>query len=51
MKMELKEIRCPRCRSLIGKYDERAGLTNAVFYCRKCKKEIIFTVMAKLAVN
>ena len=44
----LKEIRCPKCGSLIGKYDTRLGIVNAIFYCRKCKMEYAYTIAAKL---
>lgn len=41
-----KEIRCPIHKTVIGKYDERAGLINVAFYCEKCGMEYTFTFTA-----
>lgn len=37
------EVRCPVHGSLIGKYDERFGIINVPFFCKKCKFEYVFT--------
>lgn len=42
-----RDVRCPVCGSLIGRYDARTGLINTVFYCRKCKMEYAFTIPPK----
>lgn len=41
------KVRCPVHGSVIGKYDIRVGLTNATFYCPKCKLEYTYTIPAQ----
>lgn len=40
----IREVRCPVHRCVIGRYDMRNGLTDAVFRCPKCKREYIYTI-------
>lgn len=42
-----REVRCPIHGSLIGRYDARAGLINATYYCPKCGMEYTFTIKAQ----
>ncbi|MFR1531972.1 MAG: hypothetical protein ACLSUU_06195 [Christensenellales bacterium] len=42
-----REVRCPIHGSLIGRYDVRAGLINATYYCPKCGMEYTFTIKAQ----
>ncbi|MBQ7977430.1 MAG: hypothetical protein IJ301_02395 [Clostridia bacterium] len=42
-----KEVRCPIHNCLIGKYDVRAGVINATYFCPKCGIEYTFTVKGK----
>lgn len=41
------EIRCPVHGALLGKYDVRAGIVNATFFCRACEIEYTFTIRGK----
>ena len=43
----IREIRCPLHQKLLGKYDARYGLRNAVYFCPKCKKERILSYPAE----
>ena len=39
-----RSVRCPVHRAVIGKYDMRDGLLNAVFLCPKCRREYTYTI-------
>lgn len=41
-----REIRCPVCGKLLGKYDARIGVINVTLFCPKCRREYTFTVKA-----
>lgn len=44
--MIIKEIRCPKCKKLLGKYDARYGLKGVIYYCNRvgCKREYRFDI-------
>ncbi len=39
-----RSVRCPVHRAVIGKYDMRDGLINAVYLCPKCRREYTYTI-------
>lgn len=46
-----REVRCPIHGSLIGRYDARAGIINATYYCPKCGMEYTFTIKAQKSLD
>ena len=47
----IKEIRCPRCKKLLGKYDARFGVKGVVYYCNRvgCKREFRFDIPPEIS--
>lgn len=39
-----RSVRCPVHHAVIGKYDMRDGLINAVYLCPKCRREYTYTI-------
>lgn len=41
-----KEIRCPRCSKLLGRYDPVYGIKGVIYFCNRpgCKREYQFTI-------
>lgn len=41
-----KEIRCPKCNKLLGKYNSQYGALGVIYFCDRvgCKREYRFNI-------